>query len=92
MGWIITPVFTPVTILLSWWWFRNTDHDLTYYGKVGLVWTIIAIIFDYLFIVQLFQAIYYGPDVFLYYALTFIIPVGVGYYLIYGHNSRKSRE
>ena len=29
----------------------------------------------------LFHATYYGPDVFVYYALTFLIPVGVGVYL-----------
>ena len=35
-----------------------------------------------LFIVRLFKATtYYAPDVFLYYALIFLIPVGVGWYL-----------
>ena len=34
-----------------------------------------------LFIVLLFGATYYGFDVFVYYALTFLIPVGVGVYL-----------
>lgn len=81
MGWIITPVFTPVTIVITWWWFRARNLALTYYVAVGLIWTLIAIVLDYLFIVQLFQATYYGPDVFLYYALTFLIPVGVGIYL-----------
>jgi hypothetical protein len=42
---------------------------------------VIAAVLDYLFIVRLFQATYYGPDVFVYYALTFLIPVGVGLYL-----------
>ena len=82
MGWIITPVFTPVTIAITWWWFRARNLPLVYYAKVGLVWTVIAIVCDYLFIVQMFQATYYGPDVFLYYALTFLIPVGVGFYLV----------
>jgi hypothetical protein len=36
---------------------------------------------DYLFIVLLLQATCYGPDVFVYYTLTFLIPVGVGLYL-----------
>ena len=82
MGWIITPVFTPVTIAITWWWFKTRNLVLTYFIGVGLVWTLIAIILDYLFIVQLFQATYYGLDVFLYYALTFLIPVGVGFYLV----------
>jgi len=41
-----------------------------------------ALVSGYLFIVLLFAATYYGPDVFVYYALTFLIPVGVGLYLI----------
>jgi len=48
---------------------------------------VIAVVLDYLFIVLLFQATYYGPDVFVYYAMTFLIPVGVGLYL-----SRARRE
>jgi hypothetical protein len=81
MGWIITAVFTPVTIAITWWWFRARDLPLTYYAMVGAVWTVIAVVFDYLFIVRLFQAAYYETDVFVYYALTFLIPVGVGLYL-----------
>ena len=82
MGWIITPVFTPVTIAITWWYFRARNLPLTYFVGVGIAWTVIAIVLDYLFIVQLFQATYYGPDVFLYYALTFLIPSGVGIYLV----------
>jgi FtsH-binding integral membrane protein len=85
MGWIITAVFTPVTIVITWWWFRARDLPLAYYAGVGIVWTVIAVVLDYLFIVLLFQATYYAPDVFLYYALTFLIPVGVGYYLVRTH-------
>jgi len=81
MGWILLVVFTPVTIAVAWWWFRARDLALTYYAKVGAAWTAIAVVLDYLFIVLLFQATYYGFDVFVYYALTFLIPVGVGVYL-----------
>jgi hypothetical protein len=81
MGWILLAVFTPVTIAVAWWWFRVRDLPLTYYAKVGAAWTVIAVVLDYLFIVLLFQATYYGFDVFVYYALTFLIPVGVGLYL-----------
>ena len=48
---------------------------------VGVAWMLIAIVLDYLFIVLLFKASYYGADVFVYYVLTFLIPVGVGLYL-----------
>jgi hypothetical protein len=82
MGWIITAVFTPVTIAITWLWFRTRCLPLTYYVRVGAVWTVIAVVLDYLFIVLMFQTTYYGADVFVYYALTFAIPVGVGLYLI----------
>ena len=66
MGWIITAVFTPVTIAIAWWWFRARDLPLTYYVMVGVAWTVIAIVLDYLFIVRLFQTTYYEIDVFVY--------------------------
>ena len=83
MGWILLVIFTPVTIAVTWWWFRQRQGlPLEYYAKVGIVWVLIAVVFDYLFIVRLFQATYYEADVFVYYGLTFLIPVGVGFYLI----------
>jgi hypothetical protein len=81
MGWIITAVCTPVTIAIAWWWFRERDLPLTYFVLVGLAWTVIAIVLDYLCIVRLFQTPYYEIDIFVYYTLTFLIPVGVGLYL-----------
>jgi hypothetical protein len=82
MGGILTAVFTPFTVAITWWWFRARNLALTYYAGVGIMWTVIAVVLDYLFIVRLFQATYYGPDVFVYYTLTFLVPVGVGLYLI----------
>jgi hypothetical protein len=87
LGWILLIIFTPITIAVTWWWFRKRkDLTLEYYAKVGVVWVVIAVVFDFLFIVQLFQAHYYAPDVFVYYAMTFLIPVGVGFYLIQNEN------
>jgi hypothetical protein len=83
MGWILLVIFTPVTSAIAWWWFRSREPlSLQYYAGVGVAWMLIAVVLDYLFIVLLFQATYYGPDVFVYYAVTFLIPVGVGLYLI----------
>jgi FlaA1/EpsC-like NDP-sugar epimerase len=82
MGWILLVVCTPVTIAVAWWWFRVRDLALRYYVGVGIAWTAIAVVLDYLFIVLLFQATYYGFDVFVYYAMTFLIPVGVGLYFM----------
>jgi len=81
MGLILLVVCTPVTIAVAWWWFKARDLALSYYAGVGAAWAVIAVVLDYLFIVLLFQATYYGFDVFVYYALTFLIPVGVGLYL-----------
>jgi len=92
MGWIISVIFTPVTIVITWLWFRARDLPLLYFVKVGIVWTVIAIILDYLFIVQLFQATYYETDVFVYYALTFLIPVGVGLYLSWSREKPVAKE
>jgi hypothetical protein len=82
MGWILLAIFTPVTVAITWWWFRQWEGlSLQYFAGVGVAWMLIAVVLDYLFIVLLFQATYYGPDVFVYYAVTFLIPVGVGLYL-----------
>jgi len=82
MGWILIAIFTPVTVAIAWWWFRQRKAlPLQYYAGVGVAWVLIAIVLDYLFIVMLFQAAYYEADVFVYYAVTFLIPVGVGLYL-----------
>jgi FtsH-binding integral membrane protein len=83
MGWIILVLFTPFTILVTWWWFRPRERlSLRYYAGVGIFWMLIAVVLDYLFIVLLFRATaYYSLHIFLYYALMFLIPAGVGLYL-----------
>jgi hypothetical protein len=82
MGWILIAIFTPVTIVIAWWWFGKREPlPLQYYALVGIAWMLIAVLLDYLFIVLLFQASYYEPDVVVYYTVTFLIPVGVGIYL-----------
>jgi hypothetical protein len=92
MGWIISAIFAPVTIVITWLWFRARGLPLLYFVKVGIVWTVIAIVLDYLFIVQLFQATYYETDVFVYYALTFLIPAGVGLYLKWSREKPAVKE
>jgi len=88
MGWILLAVFTPVTVVIVLWWFRKRERlPLQYYAGVGVAWVLIAIVLDYLFIVLLFQANYYGIDVFVYYAVTFLIPVGVGLFLNRSRNA-----
>jgi hypothetical protein len=82
MGWILLAIFTPVTIVIALWWFRKRERlPLQYYAGVGVAWVLVAIVLDYLFIVLLFGAEYYAIDVFVYYAVTFLIPLGVGLFL-----------
>jgi hypothetical protein len=78
MDWILIAVFTPITVAITCWCFRERNLTIQYYAEIGIAWTAIAVVLDYLFIVLLFQASYYGPDVFVYYTLTFLVPVGVG--------------
>ena len=67
--------------LTAWRYFTGRDISLLYYAGVGVAWSLTAIILDYPFIVLRFGAFqYYTPDVLLYYALMFFIPVGVGLY------------
>jgi hypothetical protein len=92
MGWILLVIFTPVTLVITWWWFHKRGQlPLQYYAGVGVAWVGIAIVLDYLFIVLLFQASYYGSDVFVYYIITFLIPLGVGLYLIRTRNQPASK-
>ena len=83
MGWILITVFTPVTFVIAWVWFRKRRSlPLQYFAGVGVAWMLIAIVLDFLFIVLLFRASnYYQIDVFVYYAVTFLIPVCVGLFL-----------
>lgn len=93
MGWILFALLTPVTIVLAWWWFRKRERlPLQYYAGVGVAWVLIAIVFDYLFIVLLLHATYYGVDVFVYYAMTFLIPLGVGLFLNRSWNKPAGKQ
>jgi hypothetical protein len=79
LGWIIMPVGTAITlwVLLK----RIKSRPTRGYLLLGITWTLIAVIFDYLFLVKLFNsANYYKIDVYLYYLLTFVLPLLVGGY------------
>jgi len=78
LGWVITPIAVVITL---WVLLRRVNGDsLRYYAMVAIVWTGIAVVFDYLFIVKAFNPPdgYYKLDVYLYYALTFALPLIVG--------------
>ena len=78
LGWVITPIVLVITV---WVLLRRVNGEsLGYYAIVAIVWTAIAVVSDYLFIVKAFNPPdgYYKLDVYLYYALTFALPLIVG--------------
>lgn len=79
IGWIIMPIGTVITL---WVLFKKIKGDsLRYYLLLAAAWTLIAVIFDYFFLVKLFNPAdgYYKLDVYLYYILTFALPLIVGW-------------
>ena len=80
MGWAIMPIGVVITlwVLIK----KVKSEDFRYYLLLGVFWTAMAVILDYLFIVKALSPAggYYKPDVYLYYALTFIIPLIVGWW------------
>mgnify|MGYP003401669818 FL=1 len=80
LGWFIMPIGIAITfwVLLK----RVKGDTIQYYFKLAIVWTVIAIVFDYFFIVKMFKPTdgYYKLDVYLYYAFTFTIPLMVGWW------------
>ena len=79
IGWIITPIGTALTL---WVLFKKVKGEsFQYYLLLAIIWMLIAIVFDYFFLVKAFKPAdgYYKLDVYLYYALTFILPLVVGW-------------
>jgi hypothetical protein len=77
IGWIIMPIGTLVTISVL---LRVRNESGWFYVLLSVTWTSIAVMFDYVFIVRAFSPAdgYYKPDVYLYYALTFLLPLAIG--------------
>ena len=79
IGWVIMPIGILVTV----WVLARKIHSssLGYYAGIALVWTVIAIVLDYLFIGMLLHPAdgYYKIDVYLYYCLTLLLPLVVGW-------------
>lgn len=78
IGWVIMPIGI---VLALWILVRKVSaKQFEYYLLLSVVWTLIAVVLDYFFLVKLFKPAdgYYKLDVYLYYALTFILPLLVG--------------
>jgi hypothetical protein len=87
IGWVIMPIGTLITIwvLIT----RVKAATLSAYALLSVLWCLIAVVFDYVFIVRAFAPGdgYYKPDVYAYYALTFLLPLAVG---LSKHTARRS--
>jgi hypothetical protein len=79
LGWAIMPFGIAATL---WVLFKKIEREeFTCYIGLGVIWTIIAVLFDYIFMVKLISgASYYKLDIYIYYFLTLALPVGVGWY------------
>jgi hypothetical protein len=78
IGWIIMPIGMVITL---WVLFKKIKKNtFQYYLILAIIWTFIAIVFDYFFLVKLFKPAdnYYKVDVYLYYTLTFVLPLIIG--------------
>lgn len=79
LGWIIMPIGIVITL---WVLFKKVKNaSFRYYLILAIAWTIIAIVFDYFFLVKIFKPAdgYYKFDVYVYYVLTFILPLIAGW-------------
>lgn len=78
LGWIIMPIGMALTF---WVLFKKIKGPFGYYLLLAIVWTLIAIVFDYFFLVKALKPAdgYYKLDVYLYYIITFVLPILVGW-------------
>jgi hypothetical protein len=75
LGWVIMPMGATLTI---WVLLKKVK---TNYRWLAIGWTMIAMAFDYFFLVKVFKPAdgYYKLDVYMYYGLTFVLPLIVGH-------------
>jgi hypothetical protein len=79
IGYVIMPIGIGITLWVL--FTRIKANSFGYYLWLAVFWTAIAIVFDFLFLVRVFKPAdgYYKLDVYLYYILTFILPVIIGW-------------
>ncbi len=80
IGWVLTPIGT----FIAFWvlWKKVQGGTMRYYASLSLIWTFLAIVLDYFLLVSVFKPAdgYYKLDVYIYYTLTFLLPLVVGFY------------
>jgi hypothetical protein len=80
IGWVIMPIGITITL---WILFKKINaSSFKDYLLLATIWVLIAVIFDYFFLVKLFKPAdgYYKLDVFIYYLVTFFMPLIVGWH------------
>jgi hypothetical protein len=80
IGWFILPVGLIITL---WVLLNKVKGDtMQYYLILAAVWTVLAVVLDYILIVKALNPAdgYYKLDVYLYYALTLITPIVIGWW------------
>ncbi|MEI6144732.1 MAG: hypothetical protein WCP91_03995 [Candidatus Berkelbacteria bacterium] len=80
VGWYIMPIGIIITL-----WVLIKKIDFAAYSEwiyMGIIWAVIAIVLDYFLLVKLFNPTdgYYKIDVYLYYIITFVLPLIVGWW------------
>ena len=79
IGWVILPIGVSLTWFVLWRFIDATR--LENYVILAAVWVAIAVVGDFLFIVQALHPPdgYYKLDVYLYYVLTLVMPLMAGW-------------
>lgn len=75
IGWVLMPIGTLITLFVL--WKKIHAKSFTYYAWIAIVWFFIAVTCDYFFLVKVFKPVdgYYKLDVYVYYMLTFLLPI-----------------
>lgn len=72
----------PIGTVLTWWILMKKikSTSLNYYIVMAVFWTLLAVLLDYLFIVQMLHPSdgYYKPSVIIYYLITLFLPIIIG--------------
>lgn len=79
IGWLIMPIGIIITL---WVLFKKVRGDsFKHYVYLAVIWTLIAMVFDYFFLVKALKPAdgYYKLDVYLYYLITFVLPLIAGW-------------
>lgn len=89
IGWCIMPVAVAITL---WVLFKKIEREsFQCYIGLGVFWALMAVVLDYIFIVLLLKSSdYYKLDVYLYYALIFLLPMVVGWFKMKRVNEIKN--